>query len=372
MKNAQRTMIFTVLASLVVGACAGVVASVLTSTALEDYAAALLGDRGFTALEPRKPSVNPLDYDEAVRRVRETQGRSLAAITSKATDTASPDRWIGSADAQGLGVVVSANGWILTTDEEIAAFQNPVTSADVWVRGARYTVSEIVRDELTSYVLLKLVEANGLTPVGFGASEDSRNGDMVFVLPDAQGFVPTTIENSEFILLEGPQPAEVHVTGWKLSTATPETGPVLSTTGDMLAFSTTDNAVMPLHQGVAFVQETLRTGAATHAGLGAYLVDLSDVYNLDPDIRQGLNSGALVFAPAGRLAVPAQAPAGEAGLLARDIITAIDGEAVTPNTSVSEILATYDPGQTARLSVLRGGAPIEIPVVLGDASALVY
>jgi len=373
MKTSQRTVVFTVLASLVVGACAGVVASIFTSTALEDYATALLGDRGFTALEPRKPSANPLDYENAVRRVRDTQSRSLAVISSKVVDSAVPERWVGAKDGEGLGVVVSANGWILTTDDELEGFLNPVTSAEVWVRGTRYGINEMIRDELTPYVLLKLIDANGLTPVGFGASEDSRNGDMVFLLPDALGFAATTLEASEAVLLSGPQHAEDYASAWKLAATTEdERGLVLSATGDMLAFLTAAGEAIPLHHGAAFVQETIRNGASAHAALGAFVVDLSSIYNLDPELRQGLSTGALVFAPTGRLAVPANSPAGAAGLQARDIITAVDGEAITLSTSLSEILSAYDPGQTARLSVVRAGSPLEIPVVLGDAAALVY
>ncbi|MEK7183147.1 MAG: S1C family serine protease [Patescibacteria group bacterium] len=372
MKTSQRTVIFTVLASLVVGACAGVVASIFTSTALEDYATALLGDRGFTALEPRKPSANPLDYENAVRRVRDTQSRSLAVISSKTIDSAVPERWIGARDGDGLGVVVSANGWILTTDDELEGFLNPVTAAEVWVRGARYAIEEVIQDELTPYALLKLVEANGLTPVGFGASEDSRNGDLVFMLPNALSFVATSLEESEKVLLAGPQRGEVYVTAWELAVTGESGGLVLSTTGDMLGFVTAAGETIPLHHGVAFVQETIRVGVQAHAALGAYVIDVSDIYNLDPDIRQGLSTGALVFASTGRVAVPAKTPAALAGLRARDIITAVDGEAITLTTTLAEILAAYDPGQTARLSVVRDGAPLELPVVLGDAAALVY
>ena len=372
MASSQRQMVVTVLASLIVGACAGVVASVWTSNALDRYATSLLGDRGFTALEPRKPSTNPTDYADALRRVRDTQSRSLAVITNKSLATGVPERWIGPEDGVGLGAVVSANGWILTTQDQVLTITNPVTEADVWVRGTRYAVSEVTRDTLTEFVLLKLTEANGLSPLGFGSSDDAQNGDMVFVMPDALSFIPTTVQSSEHTRDFGPQPAEVFATDWQLSLAAKVSGPVLSTTGDLLAFLTADAAAIPFQHAAAFVQETLRSGVVAPAALGAYVIDVSEIYNLDPELRQGLNAGALVIAPTGRLAVPAKTPAAEAGLLAKDIITAVDGEAITSTTSLSEILTTYDPGQTARLSVVRGGAPIEIAVVLGDATALVY
>lgn len=372
MKIPERSLLISVLAATLVGAGAGVIASIFTSHALDDYATALLGDRGFTALEPRKPNANPLDYADAVRKVRDTQSRSLAVIAVKSADTESPEKWIGAADGIGMGVVVSANGWALTTAQELSGVQNPVTGVDVWIRGNRYVVTEVVKDSLTHYVLLKLANASGLSPVGFGASEDSRSGDMVFVMPGVTGIFADTLTQSENVVLDGPQAAENYAANWLIGDGASQAGPVFATSGDLLGFVNEDGLAEPLHHATQFVQSVIRSGSGTHPALGVYVEDLSLIYNLDSDVRQGLSTGALVVAPVGRLAVPLNTPAAQAGLLAQDIISAVDGEAVTLNTSLAELLSAYEPGQTVRLSVVRGGAPIEISVVLGDLTTLVY
>ncbi|MFZ2681951.1 MAG: S1C family serine protease [Patescibacteria group bacterium] len=372
MQYFNRGLLITVLVAVVVGGGAGVVTSIATSRSLDDYANTLLGDRGFLAWEPRKPNSNPLDYANATNKVREAQSRSLAVITLKSTDTLSPANWIGPESAVGLGVVASANGWILTTKDELGSVQNPKTSLEVWIRGTRYTIAEQVNDDATPYVLLKLAEANGLTPLAFGASEDAANGDMVFGLSAATGFVATTVQNTELPIISGPHQAEAYAGAWELAEASALPGPVLSTAGEMLAFVTKSGEAVPVHHGVDFIQDTLRSGVTTRASLGAYVVDIADVYNLDSQLRQGLSTGALVLAPAGKIAVPTGTPAAAAGLLARDIITAVDGEAITPEVSLAEILATYNPGQTARFSVVRAQAPLELTVILGDAATLVY
>lgn len=371
MKYAQRLVVFTVLAAVAAGGAAGVVTSILSANELENYATALLEAPGFAAFEPRKPHANQLDYIDAVNRVRDVQSRSLAVLMRKAPDSAQPDAWFSAGDSLGLGVVVSANGWVLTTQAALTAVQNPLTGLDVWIRGSRYVPSEIVEDKLTPYVLIKLTEANGLNPVGFGASEDIRQGDTIFVTPGPTSLLATTLENSEQDLEMGPQPAEVYATTWKIAVTEKIQGPIFAGSGDLLAFADTFQAT-PLHYADAFVQSVIRNGEVTPAALGAYVIDLSHVYNLDPELRQGFSTGALVYAPTGGLAVPANTPAAEAGLLAKDIITAVDGEALTPTTSLSELLAAYNPGQTARLSVVRAGALVEIAVVLGDATTLVY
>ncbi len=372
MHKYPRFVVLTVWSSLVVGACAGVIASVMTSQAIDDYAFMLLGDRGFTALEPRRPNTNPLDYDEAVRRVQATQSQSLGIITRTTADSASANQWLGPANSLGLGVVVSANGWLLTTVDELAGGQNALATYQVWVRGIRYNLEEMVSDNRSPFVLLKLKDATGLTPVGFAASDTVRSGDQVFMLVDTHGLQATTVVNSEQPILSGSQPAETFVTAWNLALSQDRPGPVLSRMGELLAFVKADGQTIPLHHGVAFVQDIIRAGDSSHATLGVYVIDLASVYNLDPTLRQGLYSGALVSAPVGRLAVPPRGPSAEAGVLNYDIITALDGVAITPTTALAEILTTYDPDQTVRLSVLRAGAPIEVVVTLGDAKDLIY
>lgn len=56
-------------------------------------------------------------------------------------------------------------------------------------------------------------------------------------------------------------------------------------------------------------------------------------------------------------------PAAEAGLQIGDIITAVDGEAVTPQT-VAEVIGNYAPGDTIALTVVRDGEEMEVAVEL--------
>lgn len=373
MKITHRDIVALTLVAVLAGAGAGVVSSIFTSRALDDYAKALLGDRGFTALEPRKPNANPADYQAAIKRVRDVQSRSLAVFTKKSTDSELVNKWLDLTNVVGVGTVVSADGWILTSSDELAGIINPVTGVEVWVRGTRFAISEVKTDDLTPLVLIHLVGAYGLSPVGFGASEDILDGDMVFVTPQISDIVATSVQNSEELSLIGPQLAETYGASWSLVSGAYAHGPVFSATGDFLAFDLKhDLSAIPLHHASAFVQDVIRDGLHLHAVLGAYVVDLTSVYNLSPEIRQGLSTGALVYAPIGKLAVPIGLPANEAGVLARDIITAVDGEAVSSTTSLAELLATYDPGQTVKLSIVRAGAPIEISVVLGESGALLY
>lgn len=60
-------------------------------------------------------------------------------------------------------------------------------------------------------------------------------------------------------------------------------------------------------------------------------------------------------------------PAEKAGLLKGDIITALEGQSLTPNDSLANRLLQYKPGDTVSISVMREGRQQEISIVLGTS-----
>jgi S1-C subfamily serine protease len=58
-------------------------------------------------------------------------------------------------------------------------------------------------------------------------------------------------------------------------------------------------------------------------------------------------------------------PAAEAGLRMGDMIVAVDGESITPETDLKEFLSTYKPGDRIKLTVRRGEQERNVQVKLG-------
>lgn len=360
-----------ILASLV-GAGVSVISTVMTSRAIDNYAANLLEDRRFVAFFPQKAPAFPGTYTDALELLRNDATRSLAVILPASSDSALPSQWYDSTDAKGVGVVVSSDGWVLTTS---AVFPETLSAknVDVWVEKKRYVVERVTRDTTTDLVLLKLGNASGLPAVGFAPSEDVADGDMLFVFEDEDSFLPTVLENADEEILFGPQQAEAFRTSWKVQDTLASGLPILASTGELLGFTLGDGFALPLHHSRGFVQDVVRTGAPREAAFGAYVVDLSRVYNITNDLRQGRYSGALIMnAISGASALPSGSPALLAGIRPFDIVLDVDGDAVTETRSLAEILGEYDPGEVANVRVLRDGATVVIPVTLGDAKSLVY
>src|SRR5581483_10202057 len=88
---------------------------------------------------------------------------------------------------------------------------------------------------------------------------------------------------------------------------------------------------------------------------------------LNPAIaaQLGINTaqGALVGA------VAAGSPADQAGLLARDVITAIDGQALKSESDLAKIVDRHKPGDRLTLTVNRGGQQVTPEVTLAAQPA---
>ena len=54
------------------------------------------------------------------------------------------------------------------------------------------------------------------------------------------------------------------------------------------------------------------------------------------------------------------------------MILSVDGDLITAIRPLAELLATYDVGDTARLSVYRGGEMITLSVILEDQNKVLY
>jgi S1-C subfamily serine protease len=364
--------VVTLLLSAVVGAGAGVVATVLTSQAIDDYAASLLDDRRFTALAPQKAVSLPGTYEESLKALRDDASRSLAVIATGSVDSALSGQWITADARRGLGVVVSSDGWVLTTSAILPPSLD-LSGLDVWVEKKRFTIERTVRDSSTPLVLMKLENASQLPTAGFGSAEDVESGDFLFLVDGERSLKPLALKESDREILFGSQKAETFTTGWVIGENVKSGLPLFASSGGLLGFTTGEATAFPLHHSRGFVQDTVRSGGVKSAGLGAYVADISRVYNITEEIKGGRNSGAVIIAPNLQTSgILKGGPADKAGLLVRDIIIDVDGEAVTSKQSLSEILSSYDPGEIANMRVIRAGQTLDVAVTLVELKDLVY
>jgi S1-C subfamily serine protease len=145
---------------------------------------------------------------------------------------------------------------------------------------------------------------------------------------------------------------------------------------EMIDAAIKSQANLPVDNGAwipaagALAQGSGRNGAGAAPNQGPNAQDPNGL-GLDPNAL-GIDPNALGQggAPAAQQPpIVAGSPAEAAGLKAGDIITAVNGQALTLANPLDQVVSQLAPGQTATLDVLRNGQTIKITVTLGTRPA---
>jgi putative serine protease PepD len=109
---------------------------------------------------------------------------------------------------------------------------------------------------------------------------------------------------------------------------------------------------IPINQARRVAEQIINTGRSTFPVIGVQLD------------REYAGNGARIGS------VEAGGPASKVGLLEGDVITHIDGQIVADTTAAITTIRSYMPGDTIRITILRGSRPVVISVTLGSRQSL--
>ncbi len=118
-----------------------------------------------------------------------------------------------------------------------------------------------------------------------------------------------------------------------------------------IGFAISVNAAKPI------ADQLVASGKVQHVFLGIRYVALN------PAIAQQLGTNAKNGIAVAQ--VVSGSPADQAGLKARDIITAVDGTQIVDESTLAQVLSTHKVGDKVSLSILRGNQQMTITVILG-------
>lgn len=370
----MQKQIFLLIFTLVAAALAGTAAAVLVSNSLERYAESLLNDRRFAALAPIQHSATPTTLEEALGAIKETQLNSEVFFIDDTAPSAAV--LVGDDFVHGKGLIISADGWILTNKAELSRYitrDGSYAGFAVLQGGKTFIVDRIEEDTQTDAVAIHAQNAQGWTAVELAESDEILPGGTVFGL-GATGEVYTTstvmrgVQSDEVAI-----PAEEPRALWILSDALSEGMAIITTQSRLFGFVNEEGLVVPAQALRPFIRQALRGADIVHAALGVTVMDLSEPSSLSLEITQGYREGVLIAPTKGeRTGVVRGGSADSAGLTDGDIILAIDDVRITATTTSADILATYAPGQEVTLRVARSGEVEDMRVTLGTWEKLVY
>ena len=316
-------------------------------------------------------SVNLVKTTSAVERpagsVAEIAQRVLPSVVSIEAQS-------GRGGSTGSGFIIDSRGYILTNNHVIAS--SAMSGGDIRVRlsdGFSYDARVIGRDSSYDLAVIKIVAPN-LKALQFGDSDEVAVGDSVIAIGSPLGLSGTVtlgiISAKDRAVTAGGDDAEsAFINALQTDAAINpgnSGGPLVNSTGAVIgvnsaiaslgtSFSGQSGSIglgfaIPINQARKTADQLIKTGKATYPVMGIS-VDMN--YSGD---------GAMI-AKTGVAIVPGGAAA-KAGLKSGDIITEIDGRAITSSDELIVAIRSHNVGEKIEVTYKRDGVSKTVTLTL--------
>ena len=303
----------------------------------------------FTSKETKEPS-HPLLDDPAFRRFFGEQFESRPKRTS----------------SLGSGVIVSANGYILTNHHVVeAADEVEIALLD----GRKAKAKLIGSDPETDLAVLK-TDLKDLPVITFGQSQQVKIGDVVLAVGNPFGVgqsVTMGIVSASSRSRVGINTFEDFIQTDAAINPGNSGGALTDTSGNLIGINTAIYSrsggslgigfAIPVHIAKQIMEQIVQTGGVTRGWLGVSMQDMTQELAESFGLEQP--NGALIAS------VLKDGPADKAGIKAGDIMIAISGKPLKNSSEMLNVVAALAPGETATVTVIRNKQEKSIPIKVG-------
>lgn len=271
--------------------------------------------------------------------------------------------------ASGSGFILTGDGYVLTNYHVIESSNSiSVTLYD----GKSYDAVLIGYDESSDIAVLK-IDAEGLTPVVLGDSDNLNVGDSVVAIGNPLGELTFSLTSGAVSALNREITLSNSVTMNLIQTdcainSGNSGGALFNLYGEVIGITNAkysgsgsgasiDNIgfAIPINHVRGIVESIIENGYVAKPYIGVNVSDVSE-----ETMGYGLPAGAAVRA------VSEDSPAEKAGLQVNDIITAVNGKEISGRTGLSEVVGAASVGDTLTLTVYRQGNTISVDVTVGE------
>lgn len=273
--------------------------------------------------------------------------------------------------AAGSGFVITEDGYILTNYHVIDGANSIKVTFD---NGKEYTATYVGGEEKNDIAVIK-VDATGLTPVVIGKSSDMLVGEQVTTIGNPLGEL-TFSESTGIIsaldrsitMSDGRQMNMIQ-TDCAINSGN-SGGALFNLYGEVIGITNAkyssssasseasiDNIgfAIPIDQVRSIFESIITNGYIVKPYIGVTVSDVSAESQ-----SYGLPQGAAVRS------VTENGPAAEAGLQENDIITTVNGEAITGSNDLVKLVKAASAGDTLELTVYRQGQTVTLTLTVGE------
>ena len=269
----------------------------------------------------------------------------------------------------GSGVIVSADGYILTNNHVVAKS----TDIKVFLADKRQLPGKIIGTDPQTDIALVKIDATNLPTLTLGDSSKLQVGDYAFAIGNpfgvgetaTMGIISATGRNGLSI-----EDYEDFIQTDAAINPGNSGGALLNARGELIGINTAILSggsggnqgigfAIPINMAKYVMEQLLKNGKVVRGYIGVAIQELTPAlakaFNVPPE------KGALVGN------VDPNSPGAKAGLQRGDVITEMDGKAIAGPNDLRLKVGAMEPGTTVHFKVLRNGQPRDVTVTLGES-----
>ncbi len=267
----------------------------------------------------------------------------------------------------GSGVVVSADGYILTNYHVVeAADEIEVASND----GRKFRAKVVGADPESDLAVLRIPTEHKLPPITFAPADSLRVGDVVLAIGNPFGVGQTV--TSGIVSALGRSHLGINTFENFIQTDAAinpgnSGGALVDSNGHLVGINAAIYSQSGGSMGIGFaipvslarsiMEQIIRTGGVTRGWIGV------EVQEITPELAESFHlpatDGALIAG------VMRGSPADKAGIRPGDVLLAVEGKPVKDAQGMLDLIAALEPGKAGRFKLRHEGKEIEIQATIG-------
>jgi len=272
----------------------------------------------------------------------------------------------------GSGVIISADGYILTNNHVIREAEEIAVSLD----RKEYKAKVIGSDPKTDLAVIKISEKN-LPVVKLGNSDDLEVGEWVLAIGNPFSLQLQHSVTAGIVSGKGRNRVGIGDIDYEDFIQTDAAinpgnsgGALVNLRGELVGINTAIVAnswgggnlgigfAIPINLAKQIMEQLIASGKVVRGWLGVYIQTANE--SMVKELELPSTEGALVSD------VTADSPAEKAGLKDGDFIIAFDGKKVIDSNQLMHLIATYKPGTHIPVKLVRDGREKTLTVALGE------
>lgn len=324
------------------------------------------------------PDSSAVAADSSVLAVKDIYALACQQVVAVTTEVTYKNffGYSTSSAVSGSGFIISEDGYILTNFHVIEEAAKGGYEISILTHDGSEYIASIVGYEADNDVAVLKIEAENLSAVSLGNSDSMSVGDSIYAVGNPLGELEYTMTGGMVSALDRDISTYDSASGsyttinmFQIDAAVNSGnsgGPVYNTSGQVIGIVTAKYSntgveglgfAVPINDAIKIAEDLISKGYVSGK---AYLGIQADTLPASVSQYYGLPAGAYV------VSVESGSCAEKAGLVAGDIITAVDGKAISSSDDLISVKKDYRAGDEAVLTVSRSDGDVQLTIVFDE------